>query len=184
MSVLTRKYHERFWERMAERFGQAWGARYGDAPVSEWCAMLDRYSPQVIKTALELMQTTGWQFPPTMPQFEELLRKAARSSVSVSTDFVGIFWRSFVLSLILGDGWLIRLWGYRASLASLPAEWRAAIAAKVEDMASELALLERNTGERTPGLYDRARRESWAFVATLRAPEPVLPKQRLPYVDN
>lgn len=187
MSVLTRKYHERFWDRMSERFGQSWTARYGNKPVAEWCDMLDRYSPHVIKGALDLMQSTGWEYPPAMPQFEELLRKAVRASAANdSTDYVATYWRSFVLAVIVSDGALVRLWGYGARLADLPAEWRASIAAKVEDMASELVLLERNTGERTPGLFEKARRESWAFVGALRPRElpPETPKERLPYADN
>lgn len=184
MSALTRKYHERFWDCMSARFGQAWTARYGNAPLADWCEMLNRYSPHVIKAALDLMQSTGWEFPPSMPQFEELLKKADRSKPLDATDFVAGYWRSVILSQVVSDGWLAGVWNYRQRLADLPAETLREIATKVEDLAAELAVLERNTGARTPGLFTKARNESWAFVQSLRPAVHPSTKERLPYADN
>lgn len=87
----------RFWRSMGERFGKRWLDEYGPEPTRAWEEALRPWDADVVRGALEMMGEKGWQHPPTLPQFQSLLRDAERKHPKPAIDFVRGFWRTVIV---------------------------------------------------------------------------------------
>jgi hypothetical protein len=87
----------RFWRSMGERFGKRWLDEYGPEPTRAWEEALRPWDADVVKGALEMMGEKGWQHPPTLPQFQSLLRDADRKHGKPAMDYVRGFWRTVIV---------------------------------------------------------------------------------------
>lgn len=97
MNATDNRIVERFWRSMAERFGRRWLEEYGDTPTRAWADELAPWPADTVKTALAMMGQRAWVHPPTLPQFQQLLRDADRAPTKSSEDFVRGFWRTVIV---------------------------------------------------------------------------------------
>lgn len=87
----------RFWRSMGERFGKRWLDEYGPEPTRAWEEALRPWDADVVRGALEMMGEKGWQHPPTLPQFQALLRDAERKHAKPADDWVRGYWRTIIV---------------------------------------------------------------------------------------
>src|ERR1700740_2908018 len=117
----TEKTHQRFWEAMRARFGKRWLDEFGNEPSAPWVQLLNKHTPSHLRDALELMAEQKFQHPPTLPQFEALLKKASSKAPHQDTDLPRNYWRSFIIATCMRHAGLLNLvpWGEQR-LESLP----------------------------------------------------------------
>ncbi|MCC6196773.1 MAG: hypothetical protein IT518_20155 [Burkholderiales bacterium] len=94
---MTNPIIERFWRSMGERFGKRWLDEYGPVPTRAWLECLRPWDADVIRNALEMMGEKAWQHPPTLPQFQALLRETDRKNAKPADDFVRGYWRTVIV---------------------------------------------------------------------------------------
>lgn len=82
---------------MGERFGKRWLDEYGPKPTRAWEEAVRPWDASVISGALEMMGEKGWQHPPTLPQFQALLRDADRKYAKPADDWVRGYWRTVIV---------------------------------------------------------------------------------------
>lgn len=87
----------RFWRSMGERFGKRWLDEYGPTPTRAWEEALRSWDAEIVRAALEMMGEKAWQHPPTLPQFQALLREAERKHAKPTEDFVRGHWRTVIV---------------------------------------------------------------------------------------
>jgi len=79
-SVLPDTWIERLFQKFEDFYGAKWAAQYGDFPRDRvkrtWAEELGGFSGEAIAKALDA-QKSG-KFPPTLPEFIDLCREAAR----------------------------------------------------------------------------------------------------------
>lgn len=98
----------RFWRSMGERFGKRWLDEYGPEPTRAWEEALRPWDADVVRGALDMMGEKGWQHPPTLPQFQSLLRDAERKHAKPTQDWVRDYWRTTIVdaaSHAIGMDW-------------------------------------------------------------------------------
>lgn len=108
---------ERFWRSMGERFGKRWLDEYGPQPTRAWAELLEPWTADTIRQALDAMGEKAWQHPPTLPQFQALIRDVdRREAAKGATDWIRGHWRTVVvtegataagLSLAQFEPWLL-----------------------------------------------------------------------------
>lgn len=78
----------RVWERLRQWYGARLAEQYGDEPPADWCEAVNTATDDVIKLALRGVREKHVAHPPTLPEFETLLRKgAAVRSTAHSVDY-------------------------------------------------------------------------------------------------
>lgn len=78
----------RVWERLRQWYGARLAEQYGDEPPADWCEAVNTSTDDAIKLALRGVREKHVAHPPTLPEFEALLRKgAAARNTSHSADF-------------------------------------------------------------------------------------------------
>jgi hypothetical protein len=164
--VNTEKTHQRFWEAMRARFGLRWFTEFGDKPTAPWIQLLNGFTPETVRKALELMAEQKLAHPPTLPVFEAILRKAANKHDSEhAQDYVRGFWRSVVVQECSD------LLTHREAIANAEAfedylrQHRVVLGEPLRLLLDELCDMEqRNEGQRTPGIHTHAQNRCRAIV--------------------
>lgn len=64
----------RFWKRLTDWYGARLVEQYGEEPPDDWCAAIDKASDRQVLDALTAIRSQHVQFPPSLPQLEQLLR--------------------------------------------------------------------------------------------------------------
>lgn len=154
----TQKTHDRFWEAMRARFGVRWLTEFGDKPTAPWIQLLNAYTPDGIRKALELMAEQKREHPPTLPAFEALLKRAAaKHEGEHERDWVRGHWRSVIMHNCA-------TYARRADVIRNAADFepylianQLSLGASLRNLLDELCEMERNNdGQRTPGIQDHA----------------------------
>jgi hypothetical protein len=104
----TAKVHSRFWDAMRARFGARWISEQGSEPSAPWVQLLDQYTPNDISAALALMSQAKREHPPTLIEFERLLKRAGAERNVAEQDWPRGYWRSCVISdvrFLMGYGY-------------------------------------------------------------------------------
>jgi hypothetical protein len=157
---------------MRARFGLRWLTEFGDKPTPPWIQLLNGFTPDMVRGALELMAEQKREHPPTLPAFEALLKRAAvKHNGEHERDWTRGYWRAVMVSLCEREAFAV---GNIASLADFEGYLsanRLDLGASLRSLLDELVDLERNNGgQRTLGLEDHARKRCSAilraFVAT------------------
>lgn len=176
--------HTRFWRAMSERFGPRWIDANGGTPSRAWTELIDRYTPDELRAAIDLLKDRADSqvaHPPTHPEFEKLLVKAsAIAKRSDATDYVRGYWRSVIVATILRHAGLLHIlpWG-TTDLQALRVASSAAYLAAVRtgaDLLDWACVAERNQGQRTPGLEQRINTQLWDVLKIWRR-DPDAPSQ-------
>jgi hypothetical protein len=166
----TERVHKRFWSAMAERYGRRWSDQYGPEASQAWRELINRFSPDDVKGALGMLKTEAPDHPPTQPQFETLLSKAAASRARIDrVDYLRGYWRSVVIDAVRSacrdrDPWPQDAVGFEAFVV----EHRETLGASMRALLDELCDLERKTGQRTQGLLELAHQRAGQIVRTFR----------------
>lgn len=71
----------RVWQRMVEWYGARVADQFGKEPPVDWCRAIDRSDDTTVQRALSLIKTRYLDHPPTLPQFEAVMRPAEASGV-------------------------------------------------------------------------------------------------------
>jgi hypothetical protein len=164
----TKKTHERFWATMGERFGKRWIDDYGSIPTLAWRELLDRYSPQEIKAALELMHSRGLEHPPTEPQFAEMLVTAQKRSVAAgaelnAADYRRGYWRAAIITLVAKE------LGYDfATFEPVLVANRHTLGEAMKRLLDDVDELESTTGQRTAGMELMVEKRCMEICAAFR----------------
>lgn len=164
---LTNAVHKRFWSAMGERFGKRWLDEYDDKPTRAWRDMLDRYTPNDISGALTLMDGKGWQYPPTLPQFEPLLKEAARHNKPDDQDWVRGYWRSVIVDRFSRDFWLGHLIPSMEDFEQYLIQHRDTLGVELRQLLDHVDGLEKRTGQRTEGMHELIYRASFKITHDL-----------------
>lgn len=67
---------KRVWQRFMEWYGARFADQYGEIPSADWCQAIDEATNDEVKLALSKSRMQYLQYPPTLPQFEQLLKPA------------------------------------------------------------------------------------------------------------
>lgn len=70
----------RVWDRLRQWYGARLAEQYGDAPPDDWCESVDCASDEAVRLALRGVREKHVTYPPTLPEFEALLRRGAAAS--------------------------------------------------------------------------------------------------------
>jgi hypothetical protein len=160
--VNTEKTHARFWDAMRARFGVRWFTEFGDKPSAPWITLLNQYGPAQVKAALELMAEQKLAHPPTLPQFEALLKKASLKHDTGGKDFLRGYWISVVHETCMRHAGLLNLVPYgEKNYAALPDNMREVAIRKSQEMVDYAVDAELRTGQRTPGIEQHVNAELW-----------------------
>jgi len=165
----TQKTHDRFWEAMRARFGLRWLTEFGDKPTPPWIQLLNRFTPLQLKEALELMVPEKFAHPPTMPQFEALLVRAAAKRPENTTDWSRGYWRSIVISQGARDFWLAKIIPRETDFEPYLIQHRDELEGELHHLLDRAVMLERDTGQRTDGIHEMVRHRIFE-LATERSP--------------
>lgn len=143
---------------MRARFGLRWITEFGDKPTAPWVQLLNDFTPDAIRKALELMSDQKLQHPPTLPVFEALLRRAAaKHEGEHERDWVRGYWRSVIVH---NCATYARIAGKIATLDDFEPYLVANqldLGASLRSLLDELCDMEANNGgQRTPGIQDHA----------------------------
>lgn len=65
---------KRVWQRMVQWYGARVAEQYGDSPPIDWCRAVDGADDTTVQRALSLIKTRHLDHPPTLPQFEAVMR--------------------------------------------------------------------------------------------------------------
>lgn len=95
---MSERDHKRFWAAMLERYGSRWAAQYGPNATQEWQDLIDRYEPAEVKAALAGLSKASPEFPPTLPQVEALLAKAAQAAKGYEVNYRRGYWRTLIVA--------------------------------------------------------------------------------------
>ena len=68
------KRAERMWLRLTEWYGARVIDQYGADPPEDWCDVIDHLDNDQVKRGLSLLRSRYVQHPPTLPQFEAVMR--------------------------------------------------------------------------------------------------------------
>lgn len=149
---------------MGERFGKRWLDEYGDAPTFAWRQMLDKYTPSDISGALELMATRGWQHPPTQPQFEALLVRAANENKPDEQDWIRSYWRSVIADQVARDFWLGIVIPSMSDFEQYLIQHADTLGMQLSALLNHMDDLEKKTGQRTDGMHEHVRKSSFEIT--------------------
>jgi hypothetical protein len=97
---MSKSTQTRFWADMIDRYGRRWVELYGPVPGEAWVEVLDRYEPHIVKSAVASLASLKAEFPPTLPQFETLLAKAAKAERVDDRNWIRDFWRSVIVDRV------------------------------------------------------------------------------------
>jgi len=64
----------RVWDRLTQWYGQRIAEQYGPTPPADWAAAVDQAADADVQRALTECRAKHVSFPPTLPEFEALLR--------------------------------------------------------------------------------------------------------------
>jgi hypothetical protein len=158
----TEKTHARFWDAMRARFGKRWTDEFGPQPTAPWVQLLNQHTPGHLRDALDLMAEQKLAHPPTLPQFEALLKKASNRGPKEGVDELRNFWRSVVIGTCMRNSALLNIvpWG-EANLGKLPPTVYEVAMAKCSELQEWACDAERTNGQRTPGLEQHINTELW-----------------------
>ncbi len=171
----TSKTYVRFWATMVERYGSRWTRDYGDAPTRAWTEILDRFTPDDIRLALDGLGTLpNPEFPPTLPQFESLLRQTqAKRLKGTERNYLRDHWRSQIVAAATAEMVRLERIPSRSAFEDFLVTHRLSLGRELRDLLDELCEMERTTGQRTEGIHDlcaqRVRAICIAFDAIRRA---------------
>lgn len=148
----TKAMHERFWRTMGERFGKRWLDEYGNEPTKAWKALIDRYTPDEVKAALELMGSKGWAHPPTEPQFESLLAEASKAAKADTQDWRRGYWRACIVNAVAAGMVQRGLISHPAEFEEFLVRHRHSLGAAMRNLLDDMDAMEQRTGQRTSGM--------------------------------
>ena len=158
----TQKTHERFWEAMRARFGLRWLTEFGNKPTAPWVALLNQVTPEQLHAAIDLMAELKFAYPPTLPQFQALLKKAAEKKPTENVDCARGYWRSVIVNAVaraMIQRKYISCWD---DFEQLMIQHHATLGAQIRSLLDDVYSREKNTGQRTPEMEvfaeDAARR--------------------------
>ena len=144
----TAKVHLRFWLAMTERYGRRWTEQYGTDPSPAWRELVDKYTPDDVKLALAELPKEAPDFPPTMPQFQAILAKAAQKRKDDPTDYLRGYWRAAIVNEVATK------LGYTfETLEPVIVANRATLGKAMRDLLDALCDSERRTGQKTEGMH-------------------------------
>lgn len=64
----------RVWQRLTEWYGTRMVEQYGEVPPSDWCEVVDDSDNESVRRGLAHIRVRFPQHPPTLPQFEQVMR--------------------------------------------------------------------------------------------------------------
>lgn len=156
------KTHERFWEAMRARFGKRWLDEFGAEPSAPWIQLLKPYTPPQLRKALELMGEQKLAHPPTLPQFDSLLKRAASKSPDDGIDHVRAYWRSVAVADCLRCAALVNLVEYgETRLGKLPVDVYPLAVRLCGELVDWACSEERKREDRTPDLGSHINATLW-----------------------
>jgi hypothetical protein len=150
--VNTAKIHVRFWNAMSERYGRRWTEQYGAEASPAWRELVNKFTIDDVKAALSKLSTEAPDFPPTLPQFEAILAKAANAKRSDTTDYIRGAWRAYVIRQVginLGLDW--------DTLEATVIANKQTLGIAMRDVMDQFDTIEKNTGQRTDGMLTACR---------------------------
>jgi hypothetical protein len=163
------KAHLDFWSGMAVRYSRRWYEDRGEKPKPEWCALLDKYTPQQLEMALEALTGREWYggAGPDLPQFAALLASAALKAPSNGPDHTRGYWRSVVLADLERTGALVGLWRFGHRMSDLDENTRAFIMREARLLIDRACEMEREAGTRTPEIAINLSVRCWRLLSSL-----------------
>jgi hypothetical protein len=162
----TEKTHQRFWEAMRARFGKRWLDDFGNEPSAPWIQLLNKHTPNHLRDALELMGEQKLQHPPTLPQFESLLKHASSKAPHQDTDLPRKYWRSVIHGTCMRHAALLNLvpWG-ETRLERMPTNEIYELAERqCRELLDWACDSERTAGQRTPGIEQHVNQTLWNLL--------------------
>ena len=170
---LTEKVHVRFWRTMGERYGRRWFDEYGEQPTQVWRETLEGYTPNDIKTALDLLPTKFPLHPPSQPAFAQLLAEVAQKLRHEPHDYTREYWRSVVTRTCLRHAALLNIvpWG-TSEMRALPSDVYEVAMRKCRELLDWACDTERKQGQRTPGIEQSVNAELWHLLKPYKRDEP------------
>lgn len=168
----TEKTHQRFWEAMRARFGKRWLDDFGTEPSAPWVQLLNKHTPNHLKQALELMAEQKLAHPPTLPQFESLLKRAATKAPHQDADLPRNYWRSVIQGTCMRHAALLNLVPYGESkLERLPTSAMYEIAERqCRELLDWACDSERTAGQRTSGMEQHINATLWNLMTPWARP--------------
>lgn len=151
---MTAKIHVRFWNAMSERYGRRWTEQYGAEASPAWRELVNKFTIDDVKAALAKLSTEAPDFPPTLPQFEAILAKAAHAKRIDTTDYVRGRWRAYVIRQVginLGLDW--------DTLEDTVIANKKTLGIGMRDVMDRFDTIEKNTGQLTDGMLTACRDE-------------------------
>jgi hypothetical protein len=137
---------------MTERYGRRWTEQYGAEASPAWRELVNKFTLDDLKAALSRLSQEAPDFPPTLPQFEAILAKAANTKRLDTTDYVRGYWRSVVIREIACN------LGYtQNTLEPVIIANRKTLGASMRALLDEFDTLEKRTGQRTEGMLEACR---------------------------
>lgn len=165
---MSSKLRKRFWSAMSERYGRRWTDQYGAEASASWAELIDAYDPEDVRRAIDGLANVSPEFPPTFPQFENLLARAAAVRKSNSTNFRRGYWRSLIVHEVSQDlGYTFR------DFETVLVTHRSTLGTAMLELLNESEQTEAGAGERTweqeRNCATRSRRIAKNFVSLARA---------------
>lgn len=160
----TAKTHERFWDAMRARFGVRWLTEFGDKPSAPWVQLLNRFTPDQLRQAIELMTAERLVHPPTLSQFEVMLVRAAVKRPDDNTDWVRGYWRSIIIGQLSRDFWLAKIIPQESKFEEYLIAHRDELEGECRTLLERVVELERNTQQRTEGMHEMVRHRSFELA--------------------
>lgn len=157
----TNRIHQRFWSAMAERYGRRWTDQYGPESSPAWRELIDKFTPEDVKSALGELPKEAKEFPPTLPQFEAILAKTAQRRKADPTDYARGYWRSAVVFGVAAE-----LGHTSHTLEPFVVAHRNSLGAAMRELLDTLDTAEKRMGQRTEGLYALCRDGCKKIAAT------------------
>lgn len=161
--------HKEFWTRMAQRFGRTWYDERGVQPSDEWKATLNKYTPQQILAALDVIETKrgDWNYPPTHSMVGAVLAEVATHVGGEEPNYCREYWRSAVVASMERTGALLGMWRYGTSISAVPEPLREKVLHASRDLLTSFCDQEQQAGHRTPAMDVQLQERVWTTLENL-----------------
>lgn len=79
---------ERVWTRLTQWYGKRFTEQYGEDATQDWCSAVDDATNDAVRLALSECRNKHTSWPPTLPEFEQLLQRSSKPSAAVGPSAV------------------------------------------------------------------------------------------------
>lgn len=111
---------ERVWTRLTQWYGKRFTEQYGDHATPDWCMAVDDATNDAVKLALSECRNKHTSFPPTLPEFEQLLQRATKPAASSGPSATDRLTNYVIRNKPLTEAQLRMPWKYLAELFDAP----------------------------------------------------------------